>query len=165
VFEREVAAIVAELRAQWAQRFRLTTIPQAMERLGIADDWELRWAVATALQEHLEGRDAHQRWGMVPIVLREEEKLLARYLLRTVEPGRRRRLSLAEAASAIGTSPEAVRRGLRLLARLGLCHWEEDARATGGRVTWYRRALQRAGGLGFNFHTVTLATGERFGVP
>ena len=165
MMDPSVRAIVSELRAQWAQRFRLTTIPQAMDRLGIADALELRWAVVTQLQEQPDERDPLRRWGIVPIVLRDEEKLLARYLLRAVGPGRRRRLSLAEAASALGTTVERVRVGLEALGRLGFCRWQGDGTGTAVRVTWYRRALRRAGPLAFHFHTVTLANGERFGVP
>ena len=36
----------------WASGLRLTTVPQAMGRLGIADDIDYRWRVANNLYGH-----------------------------------------------------------------------------------------------------------------
>ncbi len=70
---------------------------------------------------------------------------------------------LGETVRTLGLPSREVRRALRMLARLGFLsipdqrHHAEYVLAEG-----HERFLE---GLGFSFHTVTLDTGERFGVP
>lgn len=186
----EDAARLQQLLIQeWSSGLRLTTIPQALQRLGVEDDVNLRWRlarrigqlwhdtlaspekrreIARALGRDLdEARDEQWRqqvrtWNLASILLREEEKLVARAILMHHGKG----LSLPpprDIAQMLGLKTQEVHRAIRLLARLGFLSLPD-----GRRPALYTLADGHEGfldGLGFSFHTVTLDTGERFGVP
>lgn len=183
------AAVRDLLLKEWAQGLRLTTVPQAMQRLGVADDLHLRWRIAKSVErswrevfsspekrrqvEHAVGvrfeesrldqfRGQVRDWQLAAILLTENEKLVARHMLLH----ERRRLPLphpSATAKAIGASTREVHRAIGMLARLGLLVLPDGRRpAHYALVPDHVRFLK---GLGFFFHTVTLDTGERFGVP
>jgi len=95
-----------------------------------------------------------RRWNPAVFILSNDEKLIARNILRTgrVPPPE-------EIAAVLGLTPVDVRTGLRLLARLAFLAGREGDYQLG---PGYTRFLE---GLGFNFHTVTLEGGEQFNVP
>lgn len=177
------------LTKEFSEGLRLTTIPQAMERLGVADRLPLRWQVAKRLEslwrDTLTSPETRRRiaaalgrpydetqverwrqqvgaWHLASIVLSENEKLAARCILLH----RRKRRPLprpAEIAAALGLPLRHVQNALRMLGRLGFLTIPDGRSPAHYRLTpSYRRFLE---GLGFNFHTVSLDTGERFGVP
>lgn len=177
------------LLKEWSSGMRLTTIPQAMQRLGVEDDLRLRWRVAMELDELWrsvltspekrvqiasafgrpldEIRDERWRqqvstWHMASVVLSEDEKLVARYILMGYREGSQLPLPV-ETARVLGLSVRALHKALRMLARLGLLLLSDGRRPASYTLAEnHERFLE---GLGFMFHTVTLDTGERFGVP
>ncbi|MBI4219305.1 MAG: hypothetical protein HY682_04105 [Chloroflexi bacterium] len=174
---------------EWKTGARLTTIPQALARLGIPNDSRLRRRIARRLKprwrevllspekrrrlERALGRPADETrraqweeqvrtWQIASILLTEEEKLLARLMLlkqRRSQPVP----DLRELRQALGVSPDAVRRGIRNLAWLGFLNLPDPRRL--GQYTLSEGHERFLDGLGFTFHTVELQSGERFGIP
>ena len=180
--------VIEYLLAEWQKPLRLTPVAQGMVALGLAEDRELRWRIGqrlrspwrrsvqdpqrferfrTALGLALDQARVEQllqqarEWGLASIVLDEDEKLVARYVLRTRE--REGRFpSLEETARAIGQCLEQVEPRFEMLVRVGFLATTDSSPAGYRLARRYRRFLK---GLGFFFHTVTLASGERFNVP
>jgi hypothetical protein len=177
------------LLQEWSSGLRLTTIPQALQRLGMEDNVDLRWRAARHLEQlwhdtltspekrraiaQALGRDLDEAlderwrqqvrtWNLASILLREEEKLVARAILMHQRKG----LGFPpphEMARMLGIQTRQVHQAIRLLARLGFLSLED-----GRRPALYALAEGHEGfldGLGFSFHTVTLDTGDQFGVP
>jgi len=176
------------LLQEWSQGMRLTTIPQAIQRLGIADERGLRWRVAKGLEalwrdaltrperrraiaqalgrpfdeSQLEGfRQQVGTWNLASIFLTENEKLMARYILMHKES--ESPPSPANLAGALGVPEPEIHMGLRSLARLGFIVLSGPSRL--GRYTLAHDYEKFLKGLGFFFHTVTLDVREQFGVP
>lgn len=181
-------AVIHYLLAEWQKPLRLTTVAQAMAALALPADDERRWSIGQKVRRlwrrSVQDPQRYERWritlrldidqarikhfvqqtrewGTASYILDEGEKLVARYILLTQE--REGRLpSLEQIARAMGESIEPVRTQCAMLARIGFLAPEESS-PTGYRLApGYRRLLR---GLGFSFHTVTLASGERFNVP
>lgn len=181
--------VVALLSTEWQEGLHITTIPQALARLGLPDDEETRWRIGRLLERAWEKRrgasgmwhglrllrGATRRnptawlpvlrrlpslvaearaWSPAVYILSNEEKLIARHVLRAG-----RVPSVEEIGAALGLSSGAVETGLRMLRRLGFL-----AGVEGGHrfAPGHERLLA---GLGFNFHTVALEGGEQFNVP
>lgn len=167
----------------------MTTIPQAMARLRISDDSRLRRQLARRLESRWrdvllspekrrqleealgravnETRRAHwnqqvRTWQVASILLTEDEKLFARFILL-----RQRRFqplpALRDLANAIELRPTAVRQGIRNLAWIGFLELADSRKPDSYTLSQdHARFLE---GLGFTFHTVELRRNERFGVP
>ena len=163
-----------------------------MGRLGIADDIDYRWRMANNLYGHWHSSlgtpekvqevasvigpnsasdigalsqrwlDQVEPWGRAPILLTENEKLVARHVWAShlqAQP-----LPLQEnIVLALGIPAPEVDTGIRLLTRLGFLS------AVGNSATSsYTLAEDAYGfleGLGFTFHTVTLDDDQQFGIP
>lgn len=177
------------LLQEWTTGLRLTTIPQAMARLGIKDDLRLRWRVASRLEgiwrdaltspeklrqiasalgrpydeTQLEGwRQQVGTWSLASVILSENEKLTARYILRHYRQGDPLPPP-ATIAKALRIPTREVLRALRALGRLGFLSLPNlPSLSNYGLADGHERFLK---GLGFFFHTVTLDSGECFGVP
>lgn len=177
------------LLREWTTGLRLTTIPQAMERLTIKDEPRLRWRVA----EHLEAlwRDAltspekrrgitaalgrsfdetqTEQWrqqvatrGLASILLTDKEKLIARYIL-IYQREKGSIPQLVTIARALELPARETQKALRMLGSLGFLSLPSARSfANYGLANGYEKFLE---GLGFSFHTVTLDMGDRFGVP
>ena len=173
---------------EWSTGLRLTTVPQAMQRLGIADDAGLRWRVAKRLEalwhqvltspekrEQIaaalgrpldEVREERWRqqvstWGLASVLLSEEEKLAARHILMRQREGSPLPQPV-ETSKTLGLPVSEVHKAIRTLARLGFLSLSDGRRpARYALADNHERFLE---GLGFSFHTVSLDTGERFGV-
>lgn len=185
-------AIEYLLIKDWASGLRITTIPQAMHRLGMADDLEQRWETASRMDvlwhsaletpEKLEevhlalGRITEEEqaglakswpeqvasWDRASILLTDNEKLIARQILY------RQKVtsdlpSPDDIAEAVGIGPEETAGGIKMLSWLGFL-----TLPNGQPVDSYTLAQDHArflDGLGFSFHTVTLDNDEQFGIP
>lgn len=186
--DRTETAVIHYLLAEWQKPLRLTTVAQAMAAMGLPADDERRWSIGKKLRRLWrrsvqdprryerwrttlrldvdQARVEHfvqqtREWGSASYILDEGEKLVARYILLTQE--RDGRLpSLEQIAQAMGERLEPVRAQCDMLARIGFLAPEERSPAGYCLARGYRRFLK---GLGFLFHTVTLASGERFNVP
>jgi len=177
------------LLREWSSGLRLTTVPQAMARLELADDVRLRWRVAKGLEalwrDALTSPEKRRRiaqalgrpfdesqieqfrgqvgtWNIAAVALSEDEKLVARHILLHQQRG----LLLPhppDTAKALGIPLRKVQRALRVLAKVGFVDLGDGGSSPGYVLTEGHEELLE--GLGFMFHTVSLETGEQFGVP
>ncbi len=154
--------LLAYLRQQWDEPLRLTTLEQGMIALGQALDNAHRLRVGDYLLTHANVHPAVQRWGARTLILTEDEKLLGRYLVQRAS-NERGELSLADVTSALGRSATQAENGLAALRHVGLLDWRRVNGAIGYTLIPNWREL--VGPLGFTFHTVQRANGERFNVP
>src|SRR5688500_5626144 len=100
-------SIVSHLRERWDHLFRLTTVEQAMAALGLPPDDNLRLAVGDRLRAQPDIHQALVRWGPLTFILTEQEKLLARRLVRQgTQPGSR--VSRAAIAGALHRSAAEI---------------------------------------------------------
>ncbi len=185
-------AIEKLLIDDWASGLRITTVPQAMQRLGMADDLERRWEIANRMDamwhsaleapEKLQevnlalGRttEAEQAglaqswpeqvasWDRASILLTDNEKLIARQILY------RRKISSdlpppGDIAAAVGIGSEETAGGIKMLSWLGFLILPDGQPVDGYTLADdHPRFLD---GLGFSFHTVTLDDEMQFGIP
>ena len=185
-------AIEQLLVSDWASGLRITTVPQAMHRLGMADDLEQRWEIANrmdalwhstletpekirevnmAIGQITEEEQASllkswpdqvRSWDRASILLTDNEKLIARQILYRQKTSATLP-SVEDIALAVGIGPEETNGGIRMLTLLGFLTL--PSRQT---VTDYALAADHGRfleGLGFSFHTVTLDDEVRFGIP
>ena len=186
--------IATYLQSEWRTGLRLTTVAQAMAALGLPEDDTVRWQVGRELEREwrqhrsvpgffrglkwLAGKSpSHllrflpgvlfgfprllqeaREWNPAVYILTEDEKLIARQILLAKKQSRSVP-SASAIAAALSISPEAVMRGQAMLARLGFLVPLNESYALAPDYERFTR------GLGFNFHTITLATGEVFNVP
>lgn len=152
-------AIVAYLCERWNHLFRLTTVEQAMQALRIEPDVGLRRHVGDYLAAQPDLHPVLRRWGYRTLVLTEAEKLTAR-LLALWSPG----VAWDESAAAalLHVDVPTVRQALVMLEATGLVERIPTEPAQPRLVSDVR---QRVGPIGLMFHTVRLASGERFNVP
>lgn len=148
-------AVVDVLLADWQDLLRCTTIDQAMERVGVPFSSPERLRVAEFLRTN--GRTSQaMRWALPTYVLMNDEKLVARYLLRgwrddgEIPPP-------AAAASGAQVTPGTAASAFEALSWLGFLMPRPGGWALADD-------LERVvGGLGFSFHEVVLpARRERF---
>ena len=185
-------AIEQLLVSDWASGLRITTVPQAMHRLGMADDLEQRWEIANrmdalwhstletpekirevnmAIGQITEEEQASllkswpdqvRSWDRASILLTDNEKLIARQILY------RQRSSATlpspeDIAATIAIGTEETANGIRMLTLLGFLTLPENQPVAGYTLAAdHGRFLE---GLGFSFHTVTLDDEVRFGIP
>ncbi len=154
----EEKRVVAFLLEQWERPFRITTIQQALDALGLSHHPETRLRVGSYLAAHPGIHPKVERWGAVPFILTEDEKLLARAIWHDWRRSGTRR-PVEELARLLGRPVHRVEAGLRVLGEVGLLRLHPGTYSVAGDLE------ERAGGLGFNFHTVVLESGERFNVP
>jgi len=188
----DAIAIEKLLVNEWASGIRLTTVPQAMHRLGFADDVDNRWRTADRLydlwQSTLETPEKIQEvastiglknspdleafsqhwleqvvtWGRASILLTDNEKLIARHIWAR----QLHELPLPDAgniATALDIAAGEVGHGIQMLIRLGFLTLQESPSISGYNLAEDADAFQE--GLGFSFHTVTLGDVEQFGIP
>ena len=190
--DQTAIAIESLLIKDWASGLRITTIPQAMQRLGFADDIDQRWemtnhmdalwhstleapekiqevnsAIGLTTEEERAGLTEHWRdqvgsWDRASILLTDNEKLIARHILY------RQKYSSSlpspeDIAATVGTGVEETASGIRMLAKLSFLALPNGQGPDGYSLAeGHSRFLE---GLGFSFHTVTLDDDDQFGIP
>ncbi len=176
----------------WASGLRITTVPQAMHRLGFADDLEIRWEMADRMDalwhstleapEKIQAinsaigmttdedrspllqhwRDQVGAWDRASILLTDNEKLMARHILWCQKHGSRLP-SPEDIGAAVDIGPKETADGIKMLAWLGFLTLPNSQAVDDYTLAnGHDRFLD---GLGFSFHTVTLDGDERFGIP
>lgn len=147
--------VIQVLFADWQDWLRCTTIDQAMERVGLPFSHEARLGVAAFLGADPQAAQA-MRWALPTYVLTNDEKLVARHLLRRCENGSKIPPP-AVAAMDAQVPYETAEMAFEALSWLGVLVRQP--------VGWtLADDLQRfLGGLGFSFHEVVLpARSARF---
>lgn len=185
-------AIEKLLVDDWASGLRITTVPQAMGRLGFEDDPEARWRMVDRLyglwQSSLETPEKVQEiasaiglknsserealshrwldqvgtWGRAPILLTDNKKLMARHMWSRRLKGQPL-IGPEDTAASLGISTKEVNNGTQLLSRLGFISLQRNPPRGGYSLA--EDADKFLGGLGFFYHTVTLDGQENFGLP
>lgn len=150
--------VVAFLREQWGHSYRITTIEQGMAALGMPLDHRVRLKIGRYLAQDLSLSDKLKRWSPVPFILTEGEKLVARCIWNAWRQSGRV-VPIGDLGRALALPQRIIESGLSVLEELGFLHFHGDAYHP------VEDFEERAGGLGFNFHTVTVKHGERFNVP
>lgn len=146
---------VQVLLQDWRDILRCTTIDQALERVGVPFSHERRLAISTLLLESTEIQEA-MRWHPATYILTNDEKLIARALLRH-EKNSQPQPAAADLAQALSLPEERVQEGLAALAWVGFLH-----KAGGEEVRLAPDYRQFLTGLGLYYHEVALESGERF---
>ncbi len=100
-----------------------------------------------------------KEWNPASYILTNDEKLIARHILRTQRDGDNLP-SVAEISLALNLDAAQTHAALQMLARIDFIALGADAAYS--FADDYERLLR---GLGFSFHTVTLENGEQFNVP
>lgn len=147
-------AVVAYLVASWRLVFRLTTIDQGTDGLGVAPSWALRRAVAERLSAEPGLSPVLRRWGVATLALSNAERLLGRALAAAEQP-----LSVNELAARLDLTPSAARKRLPMLAHLGI------ATLDGDQVALAADYESKLGPLGWHFQTVELGDEPPFNIP
>lgn len=158
VLTEEEGRVVAFLLEQWRQPFRITTIQQALDTLGLSSQADARLRVGRYLAANPGVHEKVERWGAVPFILTEDEKLLARAVGHDWRHSAQPR-PVEELARLVGQPVPRIEAGLCVLGELALLSLHDGTYAVPDDME------ERAGGLGCNFHTVVLQSGERFNVP
>ena len=185
-------AIEKLLVDDWASGLRITSVPQAMHRLGFADDLDTRWRIANTIydlwQSTLETPDKVQEvasavglknsaevealsqhwleqvatWGRASILLTDNEKLMARHIW--ARHLREQPLPRPEnIETALNIPTQEVNSGIQMLTRLGFLSLQGSPSIIGYNLA--EDADRFHEGLGFSFHTMTLDDDEQFGIP
>ena len=77
--------VVGYLVDQWAQQFRSTSIPLAMDNLDMEPDDALRLDIGQYFRDHTELARNLSFWGANNYILTNEEKRIAKFLIRAHE--------------------------------------------------------------------------------
>lgn len=144
--------VVDYLVEDWSKQFRSTSIPLAMENLGIAPNGDLRLEVLEHLRAHRELANNLRLWGANNYVLTNEERRLAKYVVGVAE-GDQHTLRLEDMAAALAIPQARLPQRLAFLARVGFLQGDRAQPAGYSLVSDYK---PWAGPLQHNFHTVRI---------
>jgi len=152
----EETRVVEILREDWRDVSRCTAIYQAMERVGLPFSHASRLRIAEFLMGDATVSGL-MRWSPSSYVLTNDEKLIARRVVRSW----RRGTPISQPGDAewrqSGTEAEQIEDGFKVLSWLGFM------RESGGRYEVAEDAESFLRGVGFYFHEVVLPErGERF---
>lgn len=154
------------LDAQWRLPTRLSTIPQAMTALGLAEDDPARWDVAAKISRSWRGRLLRAReaqWGAGSDRLNAFWQQLRTWQFPTIALTSGERLVGAALVGAAPPMPSPGNAGERMHLPAATLEAAYDALArvrileAGGDGYRFRSGYRRLlGGLGLSFHTVTV---------
>lgn len=143
--------VVDYLLDDWKQQFRSTSVPLAMDNLGIAPNDALRLEILAHLRDHTDLHNNLTWWGPNNYVLSNQEKRIAKYLIHMAER-EQRAAAVAEASEALGMTAAALGERLAFMKEAGFL--QESADPFGFALApGYKRW---AGPLQHNFHTVRI---------
>lgn len=147
--------VVDYLIDDWQRQFRSTSVPLAMDNLGIPANDTLRLEVIAHLRAHTELANNLQYWGPNNYVLSNPEKRIAKYLIH-MHAREGRPATAREAAEALEIAEPALRERLAFMAAAGFLQQSPEPLGF-ALVPEYK---PWAGPLQHNFHTVRIE-GER----
>ena len=152
----EEARVVEILHEDWRDLLRCTAIHQAMERVGLPFSHANRLRVAEFLIGDATSSGL-MRWAAAAYVLTNDEKLIARRLVRSWREGSAIPQPEGDEWRESRLSAEQVEDAFKTLAWLGFLH------ESGGRHGVAENAESFLRGIGFYFHEVVLTErDERF---
>lgn len=142
--------VVDYLFKDWREQFRSTTIPQAMDNLGMKPDDAFRLQVIDYLRANLDEARNLRFWGPNNYLLTNDEKLIAKFLLNTYRD-EDRLPSRQEISGRVNIPEREVADRLAFMAHAGFLDATED-QASGYALA--EGAGQWGGPLRHNFHTI-----------
>lgn len=152
--------VVDYLLNDWAERMHSTSVPLAMENLGLEPDDALRIEIVEHFRKNTDLATNLKWWGPNNYLLSHEEKLMAKHLINTFD--REERLpTLSDLSETLGTPQQRAGSRLAFLGQAGLLQ------ETAGEPLGYSLAPRYArwgGPLRYNFHAVTIGRGKPFEV-
>lgn len=151
--------VVDYLIDDWKKQFRSTSIPLAMDILGLTADDAVRLEVLEYLSENTDLSNNLVWWGPNNYVFSNQEKLIAKYLIHMNER-EERAATVKEATDALEIDAAFLRERLAFMAEVGFVEASSDPLGFAlapGHKRW-------AGPLQHNFHTVTIEGEHPFGV-
>lgn len=152
--------VVDYLLEDWSQRFHSTSIPRAMQNLGMEPDDELRLEIGRYFRDNVQIANNLQYWGANNYIFSNQEKLIAKYLIAEREK-KDRTPALAEAAAVLHLGESELRERLAFMAAAGFLQRDPGQDLGFSLAPGYKRW---AGPLQHNFHTVTVDEGKPFDV-
>ncbi|MFC1564768.1 hypothetical protein ACFL6G_07510 [candidate division KSB1 bacterium] len=144
--------IINYLLDDWLKPMHSTSIPLAMENLGITPDDDLRLEIGDHFRKNQGLSNNLKFYGANNYTLSNEEKIITKFLIREYR-SEDRMPELNEISEAMGISQELLTGRLRFLERAGLL--EEDSRSGPGFTLTEGYELW-GGPLRYNFHTVRI---------
>ena len=149
------------LKEDWDLDLSATSVDLAMDTMGLdSSDVDFRFRIGSYIKSHPELHLAVRTWGWETLVLRADEKLIARAILMAMRDGKPSP-SLADLAVQLGISQDKVRTGLELMARFEILRREAGSGGS-GYVLANERYQKWESRLDFQFHTVRLSSGRQF---
>ena len=148
--------VVDYLLDDWAEQFRSTSIPLAMDNLEMVPDDALRLEIGQHFRDHTDLANNLRFWGANNYIFTNDEKRLAKFLIQARE-NEERTPALGETTRALAMAPTALRDRLAFMAQAGFLQRDPGQELgfslADGYESW-------GGPLRHNFHTVRVA-GER----
>ncbi len=151
--------VVAYLVDQWAQQFRSTSIPLAMDNLEMEPNDALRLEIGQHFRDHTELARNLRFWSANNYIFTNEEKRIAKFLIGAHEQGGTPQL--AEAAGILDVSLEHLRSRLRFMAQAGFLESDPSQDLRFSLIEEYE---VWGGPLRHNFHTVRVEGEKPFDV-
>ncbi|MCH8327451.1 MAG: hypothetical protein IID15_02880 [Candidatus Marinimicrobia bacterium] len=153
-------AVVDYLVADWGTQFHSTTIPHAMENMGMPVNDDARIEIIRHLRKNIKLSRNLSYWGANNYLFTNNERRIAKLLLNAERDGRGLP-SLKSAAKTIGIAKK------ELTAMLGFMAKAEFLEADQGSGLGFKLAQKAAlwgGPLRHNFHTIHISGKDKFDV-
>ncbi len=148
--------VIDYLLDDWAQQFRSTSIPLAMNNLAMAPDDALRLEVGQHFRDHTDLANNLRFWGPNNYIFTNAEKRLAKFLIQARER-EERTPALGETTRALEMRQETLRGRLAFMAQAGFLQRDPSHELGFSLADEYK---SWGGPLRHNFHTVRVE-GER----
>ena len=152
--------VVTYLLEDWGKRFRSTSIPLAMDNLGVEENDALRLEIGQHFRDHADLARNLRFWGANNYIFTNEEKRIAKLLIGARERDDRTP-SLQEAARTLAISEVHVTSRLAFMAEAGFLR-HNPTQPLGFSLTANYKPW--GGPLQHNFHTVKVEGEQPFDV-
>lgn len=153
--------VIDYLVKDWGEDYSVTTVDIAMKAVKGDQSDDTRFRIGSYIKAHPELHEVIRRWGWVTLVLRPDEKLIARALINAQRDGKPTP-SLSELAKAVAIKEPDVKRGAAMLARYEIL--TKDSKAGGSGYSVVAHYIKWEPRLDFVFHNLTLDGGRQFSV-
>ena len=158
--------IIKYLIADWSIHMHSTSIPHAMEALDIPENDELRITLRDYFANEKEKQNNIKYYGPNNYLLANTEKRIAKYLVNTFE-STEKLPTLSEISDYIGITDSEAERRLDFLADAGLLDPRPNIQNNSQKEIEYKfveKYNRFSGALKYNFHTISVESGDKFDV-